>query len=118
MATANSSRVPRTIVRSPGNRPQPVHPSPVPRRKPADEPLISKTGFGGRDLQDQIVDIIQRLRVVGAVAVTAEIALRAQNCEQDADIAECLRHGVVDALTAQIERMSRLCAAVAGMHHE
>ena len=118
MATANSSRVTRTIVRSRGNRPRSVHPSLARRRKPADEPLISKTGLGGRDLQGQIVDIIQRLRVVGSVAVTAEVALRAQNCEQDADIAECLRHGVVDALTAQIERMSRLCAPVAGMQHE
>jgi hypothetical protein len=47
--------------------------------------------------------------VIGAVAVTAEVALRTQNCEQDADIADCLRHGVVDALTTQIERLSRLC---------
>ena len=27
---------------------------------------------------------------------------------------ECLRHGVVDALTTQIERMGRLCAPVTG----
>jgi hypothetical protein len=39
--------------------------------------------------------------VIGAVAVTAEVALKTQNCEQDADIAECLRHAVVDALTTQ-----------------
>jgi ribosome-binding protein aMBF1 (putative translation factor) len=47
--------------------------------------------------------------VIGAVAVTAEVALKTQNCEQDADIAECLRHAVVDALTTQTERVSRLC---------
>ena len=29
----------------------------------------------------------RRLEVISAVAVTAEVALRAQNCEQDADIA-------------------------------
>jgi hypothetical protein len=46
--------------------------------------------------------------VISAVAVTSEVALRAQNCEQDADIALCLRHGVVDALATQIERMGRL----------
>jgi hypothetical protein len=46
-----------------------------------------------------------RGQVIGAVAVTvtAEIALRAQNCEQDADIALCLRHGVVDALTTHCQ---------------
>jgi translation initiation factor 6 (eIF-6) len=48
--------------------------------------------------------------VIGAFAVTAEVALRKQNCEQDADVADCLRHGVVDALMEQIERVGRLCA--------
>jgi hypothetical protein len=46
-------------------------------------------------LQNPLADITRRLKVIGAVAVTAEVALRTQNCEQDADIAECLRYGVV-----------------------
>jgi CheY-like chemotaxis protein len=54
-------------------------------------------------MQSQLAGITRRLKVIGAVAI-----------EQDADIAECLRHGVVDALTTQIERMSRLSASVAG----
>jgi hypothetical protein len=65
-------------------------------------------------MQSQLAEITRRLKVIGAVAITTEVALRTQNCEQDADIAECLRHGVVDALTTQIERMSRLSASVAG----
>jgi hypothetical protein len=39
-------------------------------------------------------------------------------CEQDADIAECLRHGVVDALTAQIECICRLRVAGRGVPYE
>jgi hypothetical protein len=69
-------------------------------------------------MQDTLADIVRRLRVIGAVTVTAEVALKSQNCEQDADIAQCLRHGVVDSLTMQIERLSRLCAPVAGVRHE
>jgi hypothetical protein len=84
------------------------HPSPRPRRKPAGKPFASKANSSGRDLQDPLADITGRLKVIGAVTVTAEIALRTQTCEQDADIAECLRHGVVDALTTKIERLSRL----------
>jgi hypothetical protein len=84
-------------------------PSPRPRRKPARKPSTSKSGPRGRDLHDPLADITRRLEVISAFAVIAEVALRAQNCEQDAEIALCLRHGVVDALTAQIERMSRLC---------
>lgn len=65
-----------------------------------------------QDLPGSLADIARCLKVIGAVAVTAEIALRTQNCEQDADIAVCLRHGVVDALTVQIERVNRLCRPV------
>jgi hypothetical protein len=96
-----------------GNRPR-THPSPRPRRKPARKPSTSKSGSRGRDLYDPLTDITRRLEVISAVAVTTEVALRAQNCEQDADIALCLRHGVVDALTTQIERMSWLSESVRG----
>jgi hypothetical protein len=113
MATPDSSGVPRRRVRLDGNRPR-THPSPRPRRKPARKPSTPKSGPRGRDLQGPLADITRRLEVIIGVAVTAEVALRAQNCEQDAEIALCLRHGVVDALTTQIERMSRLSASVPG----
>lgn len=85
-----------------------------PRRKPVREPSASKAAPRCRDLLGTLADISRRLKVVGAIAITADVALRQQNCERDADIAACLRCGVVDALTTQIERMSRLCAPVAG----
>jgi hypothetical protein len=107
MATRNHSRGTRTIVRSGGNRPR-TNPSGGPRRKPVGKPIASKAGSRSGDLHDALPDITRHLQVISAVAVTSEVALKAQNCEQDADIALCLRHGVVDALTAQIERMGRL----------
>ena len=61
--------------------------SPKPRRKPAHKPSVSKSGPRDRDLHNPLTDITRRLEVISAVAVTAEVALRAQNCEQDADIA-------------------------------
>ena len=73
-------------VRLDGNRPR-THPSPKPPRKPARKPSASKSGPRGRDLHNPLTDISRRLEVISAVAVTAEVALRAQNCEQDADIA-------------------------------
>ena len=60
---------------------------PKPRRKPARKPSASKSGPRGRDLHNPLTDINRRLEVISAVAVTAEVALRAQNCVQDADIA-------------------------------
>ena len=75
----------RSIRRSPWEGRQ--HPSPKPQRKPARKPSASKSGPRGRDPHNPLTDITRRLEVVSAVAVTAEVALRAQNCEQDADIA-------------------------------
>ena len=36
---------------------------------------------------DEASGVVEAVRVISAVTVTAEVALRAQNCEQDADIA-------------------------------
>jgi hypothetical protein len=96
-----------------GNRPR-THPSARSRCKPPRKPLKAKAGALDRSLQDSLTDIARHLKIISAVAVTAEVALRAQNCEQDADIALCMRHGLVDALTTQIERVSRLSASGPG----
>jgi hypothetical protein len=96
-----------------GNRPR-THPSARSRRKAPRKSLKAKAGALDRSLQDSLTDIARHLEIIGAVAVTAEVALRAQNCEQDADIALCMRYGLVDALTTQIERMRRLSASTPG----
>jgi hypothetical protein len=91
----------------------PIDPSLIRRSNLVRKSIASKFRNRGRNLQDSLVDITRRLKVIGSVAITAHIALRTQNCEQDADIAECLRHGVVDALATQIELIDRLYIPVA-----
>jgi hypothetical protein len=92
---------------TPAERPL-IDPSLIRRPKSERKSIASKARPRGRDLQYPLADITRRLQVISAVAITAEIALKTQNCEQDSDIAACLRHGVVDALTTQIERICRL----------
>jgi hypothetical protein len=58
-----------------------------PQNHGASKPSASKSDPRGRDLHNPLTDFTRRLEVISAVAVTAEVALRAQNCEQDADIA-------------------------------
>jgi hypothetical protein len=70
-----------------GGKDLPSTDSPKPHGKPARKPSASKSGPRGRDLHNPLTDITRRLEVMSAVAVTAEVALRAQNCEQGADIA-------------------------------
>jgi hypothetical protein len=108
MTTRNDNREPRTIVRARGNRRR-TQASPGPRHEPDRKPIESKAAPHGRDLQYRLADITRRLKVIGAVTVTVEVALRTQNCEHDIDVARCLRFGVVDALTTQIESLSRFC---------
>jgi len=45
-----------------------------------------------------------RLEVIYRTAVTVEMALRCQNADQDADFADCLRHGVSEAVWEQSEK--------------
>jgi hypothetical protein len=45
--------------------------------------------------------VVKRLQVIHAVAVTVEHALRNQNCEQDVEIADCLRFGVSNPVFEQ-----------------
>jgi hypothetical protein len=106
-ATAAASRVSRRRVQPDDNRP-PTNSWPNPHREPIDKTLKSNAGAGGRDSRDSLADVTRRLKVIAAVATTAEIALRTQNCEQNVEIADCLRFGVVDALTTQIECISLL----------
>ncbi len=95
MVTRSKKRPPRMVVRGY------IYPTRTGRcagvpRNPACTPSAPNPGQRGCD----------RLKV--ALAVSAEVALIRQNSKQDADIAECLRHGAVSPLSIQIKRISRL----------
>ena len=52
--------------------------------------------------------LVARLRTVFGMAITAELALRAQGAERDVEIADCLRGGVSEPLAGEIERLDLL----------
>lgn len=52
--------------------------------------------------------LTRRLRGIYGVAITAEIGLRGQAADQDAEIADCLRVGVCDPLDEQILELEAL----------
>lgn len=47
-------------------------------------------------------------------AVTVQLALRAQNSDQDVDVADCLRVGVCDALEDQVTQLTAVLASLSG----
>jgi hypothetical protein len=53
------------------------------------------------ELNETLTMVVKRLQVMHAVAVTVERALRHQNCEQDVEIADCLRFGVSNPVFEQ-----------------
>src|SRR5690349_5541557 len=59
-------------------------------------------------LTSRLPDIISRLRVIQSAVVVAGMALKQQNCELDADVASVLRHGAIDRLQDEIERLESL----------
>jgi len=54
------------------------------------------------ELIGPLTEVALRLRFVYAASVTAALALRALNGEQDAEVADCLRMGVCDTLGQQV----------------
>ena len=56
----------------------------------------------------QLTILARRLRGIYGVAITAEIGLRGQSADQDAEIADCLRIGVCDPLDEQIRELEAL----------
>jgi hypothetical protein len=107
MAPRSKSRGSRTAFRGNGNPPRTGRCSRLPSN-PAHSPPELTIGNGDCDQHDTPADITRYLKVIVARAITAEVALRRQNSEQDTDIAECLQHDVVNPLSTQIQRMGRL----------
>lgn len=52
--------------------------------------------------------VVPRLRGIYGAAVTAELALRRQDAEQDPEIADCLRDGVCDPIADQIRALEEV----------
>lgn len=50
----------------------------------------------------RLILVAPRLRGIYGAAITAELALRRQDAEQDPEIADCLRDGVCDPIADQI----------------
>jgi hypothetical protein len=61
-------------------------------------------------------DIRARLLVAYATCVTAQQALLAQNGEHDQEIARCLRWGVADVLSAQIDVLWTASSSLSAAH--
>ena len=52
-----------------------------------------------------LVFVTLRLRAIYGAAITAELALRQQAAEQDSEISACLRFGVCDPISDQIQAL-------------
>jgi len=68
----------------------------------------------GNSLIAPLTGIANRLTYIRATAVTVELALRAQNGDQDVDIAACMRAGVCDALDDQFTRLKAIIESLGG----
>jgi hypothetical protein len=68
----------------------------------ADSLVISLTAIAGK------------IACIRATAITVQLALRAQNGDQDVDIAMCMRDGVCDALNDQFTQLRSIIASLGG----
>lgn len=69
-----------------------------------------RTPAGSAELIALLAGVARRLEDAYAVCVTAELALAAQNADQDTEIAHCLRAGVSEAIATELQRIRRAAA--------
>lgn len=68
----------------------------------------------GNPLIGPLTGIARRLTSIRATAVTVGLALRAQNGDQDVDIAACIRAGVCDPLDDQVAQLTAIIQLLGG----
>ena len=109
LSQLKSSALPeRHTARPGGNRPR-THPSPRPA---VQNPLRAQRRTDGELLSRDIHHLALRLEVIHRTAVTVQMALRHQDAENDDDFAECMRYGVCDPLSDQVQRAHVLAERV------
>lgn len=86
-----------------------AHPKQTRKSRPDPTPIER-----GNSLIAPLTGIASRLTYIRAIAVTVELALRAQNGDQDVDIAACMRAGICDALDDQFTRLNIIIESLGG----
>lgn len=84
------------------------------RRSAPSSQSLSNPGKSRRELIDPLTGVALRLKFIYATAVTAALAIRSQNSEQDADVADCLRTGVCDPLDLQVAQLKAIIEKLGG----
>lgn len=103
----------RKFNRSEPGRARPAaHRSPAPHRRQGKAIHVGSDPAVPIERLRQLTTLTRRLRGIYGVALTAELALRGQGADQDAEIADCLRIGVCDPIDEQIHQLEALALAL------
>lgn len=62
--------------------------------------------------QVRIGEVVRHLRQVQSAVIVAAAALRSQNCELDADVANVLQRSVSDRLHEQLRRLDEIISSL------
>jgi hypothetical protein len=68
-----------------------------------------------RIIRSQVEEVVLHLRQIQSSVAVAAAALKHQNCELDADIANVLHRGVADRLQDQSERLQAIVRLIAAL---
>jgi hypothetical protein len=84
------------------------------RRSAPSSQSRSNRGKSRHELIDPLTGVALRRKCIYATAVTAALAIRVQNSEQDSDVADCLRTGVCDPLGSQLAQLKAIIEKLGG----
>jgi hypothetical protein len=94
--SARTRATPKTSSAARHAIPRPVPRTSTPAHRPKSRPA---------ELSAALADVARRLEVLYSTCVTVQLALKAQNAEQDADISRCLMQQVTEPLCVQAQAL-------------
>lgn len=115
MADRHSSRRgrARSTADTVGSRSRPESPH-LPAGHSTSVPALPAAVGTDRELVNVLKSVAWRLTAAYATCVTVQAALEGQMAEQDEDFARCLRSGVSDPVSGQVEKLQALVARLGG----
>lgn len=105
MAASKSNRSARQFGGMPGRRPS----QPECRQSLADADILRAPVERAAEWLRDLTALRLRLRAIYGTAIAAELALRRQAAEQDAEIADCAREGLCNPLSDEIDKLEGIC---------
>jgi hypothetical protein len=88
---------------------------PAPESDAESQGINTASGPDDGTIVSDVIALAVHLQFISGIAVALDLALRTQNADQDIDLANCLRFGVINSTGRELERARKLIERLGGL---